>query len=93
MNTSNRFPKKFIILPVMLVAGIVVSSIFTTATSSVVESVKNNIARVKLDSEQLEEELQSKTSLTYLSDKINSSGFIKETSMYIKGAASPLASR
>lgn len=93
MNTTHKLSKKYIILPVVLVAGIVVTSIFTTATSSVLQSVKSNISRVSTDTEQVQEELQSKTSLTYLSEKIDVLGFAKQNSEYIKGAGTPLAYR
>ncbi len=93
MNTSQSVQKKYVILPVLLVAGIVITSIFTTATSSVLQSVKKDITRVNVDTEQVQEEFHSKTSLTSLSGKIAELGFTKETAEYIKGAGTPLAYR
>lgn len=89
----TSFNKKYIILPVVLIAGIVTTSIFTTATSSVLQSVKRDTSRVIADSDQVIEELQTKTSLTSISSKISEMGFVKETSQYIKGQETPLAYR
>jgi len=90
---STTVNKKYIIFPVVLIAGIITSSIFTTATSSVLQSVKNDTSRVIVDSEQVIEELQAKTALTTISGKISEMGFVKETSQYIKGQETPLAYR
>ncbi len=93
MKETKQINKKYIIFPVMLIAGIITTSIFTTATSSVLQSVKNDTSRVIVDSEQVTEELQAKTALTAISGKISEMGFVKETSQYIQGAQAPLAYR
>jgi uncharacterized membrane protein len=93
MKPTTTVNKKYIIFPVVLIAGIITTSIFTTATSSVLQSVKSDTSRVITDSEQVTEELQAKTSLTTISSKISEMGFVKETSQYIQGAQAPLAYR
>lgn len=91
--TNTYIRKKFVILPMILVTGIVAVAVFTTETSAVLLSVNNNINTVALDSQQVGEQLQAKTSLTYLSDKISSLNFVKSNNQYLRGTSVTLALR
>ena len=85
--------KKYIVLPVILVTGVVSAAVFTTETSAVLQSVKNNATAVALDNQRVSEQLQAKTSLTYLSDKIALFDFVKSNTVYVGALNASLASR
>ncbi|GEM_PF-1688626 len=93
MNNHSKVTKKFVILPVLLITGIVITSVFTTATGAVLQSVKSDISTLSTDTEQVQEELHTKTSLTNLSEKIAALGFSKSTVKYVKDTAGALASK
>lgn len=93
MNQEQKFQKKHIVLPVLLMTGIVVTSVFTTATGAAVQSLKSDINAVARDNEHVTEQVHAKTSLTLISEKIQELGFAKANTKYLLGGNTPLALR
>lgn len=85
--------KKIIVfVPLTMVAAIILTSILTTVTGSQISTLQSSISRLSADSSQKAEEVQSRTALTAVNERIQELGFIRATTKYVNTGVN-LASR
>lgn len=92
-NNTEKSKKGKILIALVMVAGVVVTSIITTTTGAMIQGLRADTAILSLENEKAEEQIHEKTSLTMVSTKINELGFVKANALFLSKAVPSLASR
>lgn len=79
--------KKLLVLPLLLVAGVVLTSVLTTGTNVMVQSVYRDSSSLKLQTEEISEKIEESSSLLSITSQISQEGFVSARTIAVSGGA------